>query len=128
MPCICCPSGGDGLAKLCRLGSGTAGAEERRSGTLRAVAVAVGEGSVGDRDRLAAFGHSVEDTPMAMEKVSSDPLGIFNLTGLRCPANLEVGCCVQVQTRRVSPFDKQQHAYKSNRTINPVFKKHCKFN
>ncbi|KAK1877116.1 Nonribosomal peptide synthetase fmqA, partial [Dissostichus eleginoides] len=33
-------SGGDGLAKLCRLGSGTAGAEERRSGTPRAVAVA----------------------------------------------------------------------------------------
>ena len=26
------------------------------------------------------------------------------------------------------PFDKQQHAYKSNRTINPVFKKHSKFN
>ncbi|KAK1894555.1 Autophagy-related protein 9 [Dissostichus eleginoides] len=93
MPCVCCPSGGDGLAKLCRLGSGTAGAEERRSGTPRALAV--GEGSVGDRDRLAAFGHSVEDTPMAMEKVSSDPHGISNLTGLRCPANPEVGCCVQ---------------------------------
>ncbi|KAI9534131.1 hypothetical protein NQZ68_016849 [Dissostichus eleginoides] len=138
MPCVCCPSGGDGLAKLCRLGSGTAGAEERRSGTPRAVAVAVGEGSVRDRDRvrdrnrdrdrLAAFGHSVEDTPMAMEKVSFDPHGISNLTGLRCPANPEVGCCVQVQTQRVSQFDKQQHAYKSNRTINPVFKKHCKFN
>ncbi|KAI9513986.1 hypothetical protein NQZ68_037236 [Dissostichus eleginoides] len=92
MPCVCCPSGGDELAKLCRLGSRTAGAEERRSGTPRAVAV--GEGSVGDWDRLAAFGHSVEDTPMAMEKVSSDPHGISNLTGLRCPANPEVGCCM----------------------------------
>ncbi|KAK5911803.1 hypothetical protein CesoFtcFv8_001739 [Champsocephalus esox] len=59
MPCVCCPGAGDGLAELCRLGSGAAGAEERRSGTPGAVAV--GEGSVGDRDRLAAFGHSVED-------------------------------------------------------------------
>ncbi|KAI4832941.1 hypothetical protein KUCAC02_015875, partial [Chaenocephalus aceratus] len=52
-------------------------------------------GSGGDWDRLAAFGHSVEDAPMAMEEVSSDPYGISNLTGLCCPANPEVGCCVQ---------------------------------
>ncbi|KAJ4940439.1 hypothetical protein JOQ06_026742, partial [Pogonophryne albipinna] len=92
MPCVCCPGAGDGLAGLCRLGSGAAGARERRSGTPGAVAVDEGSGG----DRLAAFGHSVEDAPMAMEEVSSDPYGISNLTGLCCPANPEVGCCVQV--------------------------------
>ncbi|KAK5899557.1 hypothetical protein CesoFtcFv8_009021 [Champsocephalus esox] len=71
MPCVCCPVAGDGLAGLCRLGSGAAGAGEWRSGTPGAVAV--DEGSGGDWDRLAAFGHSVEDAPMAMEEVSSDP-------------------------------------------------------
>ncbi|KAK5926662.1 hypothetical protein CgunFtcFv8_022214 [Champsocephalus gunnari] len=71
MPCVCCPVAGDGLAGLCRLGSGAAGAGEQRSGTPGAVAV--DEGSGGDWDRLAAFGHSVEDAPMAMEEVSSDP-------------------------------------------------------
>ncbi|KAI4805087.1 hypothetical protein KUCAC02_009720 [Chaenocephalus aceratus] len=69
MPCVCCPGAGDGLVGLCLLGSGAAGAGERRSGTPGAVAV--DEGSSGDRDRLAAFGHSVEDAPMAMEEVQT---------------------------------------------------------
>ncbi|KAI4797476.1 hypothetical protein KUCAC02_025057 [Chaenocephalus aceratus] len=39
MPCVGCPGAGDGLAGLCRLGSGAAGAGERRCGTPGAVAV-----------------------------------------------------------------------------------------
>lgn len=76
---------------------------------------------VGDRrskewDRLSVGTQGAGETAITMGKVSAFPPHVTNLTVLRCPADLEVGRCLQ--GHRVS---RKHHAHKNS--INPVLKK-----